>query len=153
MIKKGIFQEFDGYRDIVEEIEASRKCGVNYRAETHSADQYIDLLHPQRLGLRISDIIEETPSTKTLGLVSQEDYLPPFLAVQYIALLLDIGNILTSRPYSIYSPPNQTGYYDITVRRVEGGLVSNYLLDEVRKGDLLESSGPAGNFYFNPPFP
>lgn len=151
-MKKRIFQEFDGYQDIVEEIEASRKCGVNYTAETHSADQYINLLHPQRLRLRVSDLIEETPSTKTLRLVSQDGYLPPFLAGQYIALLLDIGNIRTSRPYSISSPPNQTGYYDITVRRVEGGLVSNYLLDEVRKGDLLESSGPAGNFYFNPLF-
>jgi ferredoxin-NADP reductase len=36
------------------------------------------------------------------------------------------------------------------VRRVENGLVSNYLLDEVQRGDILISSGPAGNFYFNP---
>ncbi|MCP4668709.1 MAG: 2Fe-2S iron-sulfur cluster binding domain-containing protein [Deltaproteobacteria bacterium] len=151
-MKKGIFQEFDGYRDIVEEVEASRKSGVTYTAETHGADQYIDLLHPQRLVLRVSDIIEETPTTKTLRLVSQEGYLPPFMPGQYIALLLDTGNIRTSRPYSISSPPNQTGHYDITIRRVEGGLVSNYLLDDVGKGDLLESSGPAGNFYFNPLF-
>ncbi len=151
-MKKGIFQEFDRYGDIVEEIEASRKCGVNYTAETHSADQYIDLLHPQRLELRISDIIEETDSTKTFRLVSQNGYLPPFQAGQYIALLFDIGNLRTSRPYSISSPPNQTGHYDITVRRVQDGLASNYLLDEARKGDILESSGPAGNFYFNPLF-
>lgn len=151
-MKKGIFQEFDGYCDIVEEIEASRKFGVDYRANTHSADPYINLLHPPRLRLRISDLIEETPSTNTLRLVSQDGYLPPFLAGQYIALFLDIGSIWTSRPYSISSPPNQTGYYDITVRRVQGGLVSNYLLDEMRKGDPLESSGPAGHFYYNPLF-
>jgi ferredoxin-NADP reductase len=152
MMKKGIFQEFDGYHDVVEEIEASRKWGVTYTAETHSADQYINLLHPQILGLRVSDFMDETPSTKTLRLVSQHGYLPPFLAGQYIALFLDMGHIRTSRPYSISSPPNQTGHYDITVRRVQDGLVSNYLLDEVRKGDLIESSGPSGNFYFNPLF-
>jgi ferredoxin-NADP reductase len=42
------------------------------------------------------------------------------------------------------------GYYDITVKRVEGGLVSNYLLDAVKRGDVIESSGPAGQFYHNP---
>ncbi len=43
-------------------------------------------------------------------------------------------------------------YYDLTVRRVEEGLVSNFLLDEVQRGDLLQSSGPEGHFYFNPLF-
>ena len=107
-MKKSIFQEFDGYQEIVEEREVSRKYGVRYTAETHSADQHIALLHPARLQLHISDIIEETPSTKTLRLVSEDGYLPPFLAGQYIALFFEIGTIRTSRPYSISSPPNQS---------------------------------------------
>ncbi len=151
-MKKDIFREFDGYSDIVREIEVSRKYGVKYTAERDSADQYINRLHPPRLKLRVTEIIEETPSAKTLRLVSEEHYLPPFQAGQYVALFLEIHGIRTSRPYSISSPPNQTGYYDITVRRVEGGLVSNYLLDEIGPGDGLQSSGPSGNFYHNPLF-
>ena len=147
-----IFQDFDGYNEILEEIEISRRYGVDYSAHKDSPDPYINRLHPSRLRIRISDIIKESPSTKTLRLVSEEHYLPPFLAGQYIALFLEIGNIRTSRPYSISSPPNQNGHYDITIRRVEGGLVSNYLLDELEKGDALESSGPAGHFYHNPLF-
>ena len=147
-----IFQDFDGYNEILEEIEISRRYGVDYSAHKDSPDPYINRLHPSRLRLRISDIIKESPSTKTLRLVSEDHYLPPFLAGQYIALFLEIGNIRTSRPYSISSPPNQNGHYDITIRRVEGGLVSNYLLDELEKGDALESSGPAGHFYHNPLF-
>jgi ferredoxin-NADP reductase len=149
---KKIFQDFDGYDEILEEIEVSRRYGVNYSAHKDSPEPYIHHLHPPRLQLRISDIIEESPSARTLRLVSEDDYLPPFLAGQYIALFLEIGDIRTSRPYSISSPPNQTGHYDITIRRVEGGLVSNYLLDELEKGDVLESSGPAGHFYHNPLF-
>ena len=149
---KKIFQDFDGYDEILQEIEISRKYGVDYSAHKDSPDPYINRLHPPRLRLRVSDIIQQTGSTKTLRLVSEEHYLPPFLAGQYIALFLEIGNIRTSRPYSISSPPNQTGYYDITIKRVEGGLVSNYLLDELEKGDVLESSGPAGHFYHNPLF-
>ena len=149
-MRKGIWQEFDGYQDIVDEIKVSRKLGGTVSAAVTAAEEYIRLLHPERLALRVADIIEETPSTKTLRLVARDNYLPPFLAGQYIALFLEIGGIRTSRPYSISSQPNQVGYYDITIRRVENGLVSNYLLDEVKCGDTLISSGPAGNFYFNP---
>ena len=149
-MRKGIWQEFDGYREIIEEIRVSRKFGGTVTATGMSAEEYIRRLHPDKLALRVSGIFEETPSTKTLRLVSIDNYLPPFQAGQYIALYLDIDGIRTSRPYSISSPPNQTGYYDITIRRVENGLISNYLLDTVEQGDLLTCSGPAGNFYFNP---
>ncbi len=149
-MRKGIWQEFDGYQDIAEEIKVSRKLGGTVSAAVIPAEEYIRRLHPDRLELRVSDIIEETPSAKTFRLVSKNKYLPPFLAGQYIALYLEIAGIRTSRPYSISSQPNQVGFYDITVRRVENGLVSNYLLDEIKQGDRLISSGPAGNFYFNP---
>ena len=151
-MKKPIFKEFDGYNGIVEEIETSRKYGTDYAVYRDSVDKQINLLHPSRMKLHISEIIDETSSTKTLRLVSQDGYLPPFLAGQYIALFLELSGIRTSRPYTISSPPNQTGFYEITIRRVEDGLVSNYLLDEVKKGDGLESSGPAGQFYHNPLF-
>ena len=149
-MRKGIWQEFDGYEDIVDEIKVSRKLGGTVAASVIAAEEYIRQLHPERLELCVADIIEESSSTKTLRLVSKDNYLPPFLAGQYIALFLEVGGIRTSRPYSISSQPNQVGYYDITIRRVENGLVSNYLLDEVNRGDTLISSGPAGNFYFNP---
>ncbi|MEJ2169490.1 MAG: FAD-binding oxidoreductase [Desulfobacterales bacterium] len=149
-MRKGIWQEFDGYQDVVEEIKVSRKLGGTAAGAIVAAEEYIRLLHPARLELRVSDIIEETPSAKTLRLVSKDNYLPPFLAGQYIALFLEVGGIRTSRPYSISSQPNQVGFYDITIRRVENGLVSNYLLDEIKRGDMLVGSGPAGSFYFNP---
>ena len=149
-MRKGIWQEFDGYQDIVDEIKVSRKLGGTVSAAVTAAEEYIRQLHPGRLELCVADIIEETSSTKTLRLISKNNYLPPFLAGQYIALFLQVGGIRTSRPYSISSQPNQVGYYDITIRRIENGLVSNFLLDGVNRGDTLISSGPAGNFYFNP---
>ena len=149
-MRKGIWQEFDGYQEIVEEIRVSRKFGGTVNAADMSAEEYIRRLHPDKLELWVAEIVEETPSTKTLRLVSRDHYLPPFQAGQYIALYLEMDGIRTSRPYSISSQPNQSGYYDITIRRVENGLVSNYLLDEVKRGDVITCSGPAGNFYFNP---
>jgi ferredoxin-NADP reductase len=149
-MKKGIWQEFDGYGEIVKDIEAGRKYGEKFTAEKFSPDQFINRLHPERLSLQVADIIIETSSTKTFRLVSKDRELPPFQAGQYISLFLEIEGIRTSRPYSISSPPHLREFYDITVRRVASGLVSNFLLDELVIGNDLISSGPAGYFYFNP---
>jgi ferredoxin-NADP reductase len=149
-MKKGIWQEFDGYDEIVADIETGRKTGEKFTAEKFSPDQFINRLHPERLNLQVANIISETTSTKTFRLISKDGDLPPFQAGQYISLFLEIDGIQTSRPYSISSPPHSRDYYDITVRRVENGLVSNFLLDEVVIGDDLVSSGPAGHFYYNP---
>jgi ferredoxin-NADP reductase len=151
-MSKGVFEAFDGYREVADALEMSRKLGVNYTADRDLADKYIRRLHPSRMRLRVTDVFEDTASTKTFRLVAEDPPLPPFQAGQYIALAVEVDGVRTSRPYSIASPPNQLGFYDITVRRVEDGVVSNYLLDRVRQGDVLESSGPVGEFVYNPIF-
>ena len=83
-------------------------------------------------------------------MVSTEGVLPPFQAGQYVALHVEADGIRTNRPLSIASPPSQTAYYDLTVKRVPGGLVSNHLLDNVKEGDELTASGPDGGFVYNP---
>ncbi len=149
-MKQELIEQLDGYSDIVKEIEFSRKYGSDFTMEKGTVQHYINRLHPVKLKLVVNDIIEESPSTKTFRLVAEDGYLPPFLAGQYISLILEVDNIKTSRPYSISSSPNETAWYDLTVQRVEGGLVSNHLLDTIKIGDKLESSGPNGQFYFNP---
>ena len=150
--KKAVHEDFDGYGDVIGEIEYSRKFGVDYTREQTMPERFINRLHPDRLRLRVSDIIEETASDRTFRFVCENQDLPPFLAGQYLSLSVETEGILTSRPYSISSPPNQTGFWDITVRRVESGLVSGYLFDQVKKGDIFNGSGPHGNFYHNPLF-
>lgn len=151
-MKQEILQQFDGYQDVMQEIEAGRKFGPDYALFKGRVAAWIDRYHPARLTLHVGDIREETASTKTLRLVAQDRPLPPFQDGQYLALALQFGQVRTGRPYSISSSPRNTGYYDITVRRVPGGLVSGYLLDDIRIGDTLVSSGPAGTFVHNPVF-
>lgn len=151
-MKAEVLREFDGYEDVVRAIELSRIHGVDYTPDKDSPEPYIRRLHPPSLHLQIQDLFVETPSTKTFRLVSRDGPLPPFQAGQYISLVVDVGAVRTSRPYSISSPPNHLGHYDVTVRRYPDGLVSNHLLDHARKGDVLEATGPAGEFYHNPLF-
>jgi ferredoxin-NADP reductase len=44
------------------------------------------------------------------------------------------------------SSATQRAFYEITVRRSPEGFVSDYLLDQVKVGDTLFSTGPAGTF-------
>lgn len=151
-MRNELIQGFEGYDDIINEIRVCRKYGIDYSVEKGSVQECINRLHPALLRLRVSDVIEETKSAKTFRLVSPNHYLPPFQAGQYLSLFFEIGAIRTYRPYSISSSPSQAGYYDITVKRVEDGLVSGHLLDHVSRGAILECSGPWGNFYHNPIF-
>jgi ferredoxin-NADP reductase/ferredoxin len=144
--------EIEGYEAISREIEVLRKHGIDYALQKGKKTEVINRLHPTRLNLKVSEIIVETGSTTTLRLVSTDDPLPPFQAGQYINLFVTVGGVRTSRPYSISSSPGQTFYYDITVRRVPEGFVSDYLLDKVKAGDVFQSTSPIGNFHYNPLF-
>lgn len=149
-MKQDFVQKIEGYDEIVRERAICRKYGLDYTAEGGKIRLFINRLHPPRLILQVSDVIDETPSVKTLRLVSPEGYLPPFQAGQYISLVAEIGPIRTSRPYSISSPPNQRGYYDITIRNMENGFVAPHLLNRIKTGDRIEASAPSGGFCFNP---
>lgn len=149
---KDFREDIEGYREIKQEMEVCRKYGIDYRVQKGRRAEVVNRLHPKVLKLKLADIIQETPSAKTLRLVAREGSLPPFQAGQYINLQVEINGIRTSRPYSISSSPHQMAYYDITVRKIENGFVSAYLFDQIKVGEEFESSGPAGNFYYNPLF-
>ena len=54
------------------------------------------------------------------------------------------------RPYSIDSPPYEKGYIDLVWKRVEGGLMTNYLMT-LKEGEKLTIQGPLGRFGLKKP--
>lgn len=141
----------EGFTELQREVEERRKHGrVAYQAG--EARRVIERLHPARLALELATVLTETPSAKTFRLVPVSGRLPLFRAGQYVNLFVEVDGVHTSRPFSISSPPTQTGHYDLTVRRAPGGFVSDYLLDRARVGDCFESTGPVGDFTYNPLF-
>jgi ferredoxin-NADP reductase len=100
--------------------------------------------------LRVTEIVQETPSTKTLRFERTDGPLPPFRPGQYVNLFVDVDGVLTSRPYSISSAPEAAeteATLDLTVRDKPGGFVAPFLLNEVEVGDEFETTGPSGSFY------
>jgi ferredoxin-NADP reductase len=122
---------------------------VDYGGEGDTVRRIVERLHPRRMRLRVAEIVEETPTTKTLRLERIDGPLPPWRPGQYVNVFVDVDGVLTSRPYSISSPPGED-YFDLTVRDKAGGFVAPYLLNEVQAGDELETTGPEGNFYHEP---
>lgn len=62
---------------------------------------------------------------------------------QHVNVSVEIDGRLCSRSYSL-SRPAEGGCVSISVRREPGGLVSNYIHDHLRVGDVLELSQPYG---------
>jgi len=101
--------------------------------------------------LRVCRIFEEAPGVKTFRLASEHDVALPFTYYpgQFVTLSLKIGDKTVRRSYTIASTPTQLHYCALTVKREDQGLVSRFLHDEVKEGDVLEASGPNGKFTFS----
>ncbi|HVK54498.1 MAG TPA: NO-inducible flavohemoprotein [Burkholderiales bacterium] len=64
---------------------------------------------------------------------------------QYIGMRLFINGEEMRRNYSLSASPNGQAYR-ISVKREPGGVVSNYLHDQIKEGDSLELFPPSGDF-------
>lgn len=67
---------------------------------------------------------------------------------QFITLRLDIAGEQVNRCYTLCSSPTRPDTVTITVKRVPGGRVSNWLHENMRPGKRLSATGPAGSFCF-----
>ena len=107
--------------------------------------------YPEKQILQVSDIQQLSHDTKLYRFVSANPnkLLAPFRAGQYIGLTVEINGVRTSRAFSLVSSPNQLAYYELGIKRKEGGFVSPYILDNIKVGDILEATEPMGNLYYN----
>ncbi len=125
--------------------------GPDYTSDDYrnSVRRVVQRLHPSYMKIKVVEIIEETASTKTFRFERLDGEFPPFRAGQYVNLFVEIDGVHTSRPYSISSAPGSETL-DLTVRRKPDGFVSGFLLERVKVGDEMVSTGPAGQFYHEP---
>ncbi|MDQ0303985.1 hybrid-cluster NAD(P)-dependent oxidoreductase [Ancylobacter polymorphus] len=96
--------------------------------------------------LTVLAIREETADVKTFVLAPKEPCLFHYRPGQFLTLELEIGGETINRCYTIASAPTRPHTLAITVKRVPGGPVSNWLHDQVRVGSTLRAVGPMGEF-------
>lgn len=123
--------------------------------ETFPVNELAKRLHPERQYLKIEAITEPGPDTKCFRLVPNPQKgtsgCALFQAGQYLNVFLDIQGMKVNRAYSISSSPADArkGFYELTVKSVNDGLVSCYILDNWKEGDEVEVSAPSGLFTFS----
>lgn len=137
--------------EILENIRVMRSVSAD-KISCENVAAASERLHSKSLSLLVSSISDTGKNAKIIRFVSENGYLPPFEAGQYINIFTEIDGVRTSRPYSISSSPKQRAYYEITVARIKDGFVSDFLLDDIKVGDRFEANGPAGVFRFQPVF-
>jgi glycine betaine catabolism B len=104
---------------------------------------FIDDLDEALICTKITDV---THDVKSFTLEAVEPQRLRFDAGQYLTVRVDIDGDAVERCYTISSPPTRPGALSITVKRVPGGPVSNWLHDHLAVGDKLHVSGPLGRF-------
>lgn len=91
-------------------------------------------------------VIAETHDCKTLVLEDAQSRSFAFKPGQYVSFKVVIDGQIHVRAYSISSTPTRPHNIQVTIKRVPGGLVSNYLNDHIAPGDAIDITNISGAF-------
>lgn len=128
----------------------SAKAVLPTRTDDFGVNKVAKSLHPKEQKLVISRIEDHAGIAKSYYLKSEAAPLAYFKAGQYLTFKLEIGNAVVTRSYSIASSPASAlnGEYQITVKRIADGFVSDYILDNWTVGDKVTAYAPEGNLTY-----
>ena len=111
-------------------------------------------LHPKRQYLKIAKVTERGEDCRSFTLVPDTEKgtnaLAYFGAGKYLTVFETIEGMPITRAYSISSSPKDSleSKYVLTIKLVEGGLMSKFIFDTWKEGRSVEVSAPAGNFEY-----
>jgi 3-ketosteroid 9alpha-monooxygenase subunit B len=69
-----------------------------------------------------------------------------YKAGQFLTFRIPVGGQPLLRCYSMSSSPDTDPDMKVTIKRIVKGRVSNWINDQVREGDILQATAPAGRF-------
>ena len=99
-----------------------------------------------RIAVRCVQVIAETHDIKTFRFRAVDDAVFSYLPGQSATLELQINDKRVLRTYTICSTPTRPDVVQFTIKRVPGGVVSNWMCDHVTPGFEMTIKGPGGRF-------
>ncbi len=98
--------------------------------------------------IQISEIQKETKDCTSITFDIPEEHKDKFLYKQgqHLTLKASINGEEVRRSYSLCSSPIENKW-QVAVKRINGGIFSNYANDVLKPGDVLELMPPLGSFY------
>jgi ring-1,2-phenylacetyl-CoA epoxidase subunit PaaE len=95
--------------------------------------------------LLVKDVISEIEEAITIVFEQPEPKIE-YKSGQFLTLITEIDGNSVRRSYSMCTSPYCDEDIAVSIKRVSGGLVSNYLNDTIKVGDYVEVMEPMGNF-------
>jgi ring-1,2-phenylacetyl-CoA epoxidase subunit PaaE len=108
------------------------------KEESHSGPRYYDLT--------VKDIIQETKDAISIVFEQPAGEKISYKSGQFLTLIVSIGGKEVRRAYSLCTSPFTDPDLAVTVKRVEKGLMSNWLPDNLKKGTKVKIMEPMGQF-------
>jgi 3-ketosteroid 9alpha-monooxygenase subunit B len=98
--------------------------------------------------LAVGDVVDETADARSfvLEVPSALEKTFAYAAGQFCTFRASIGGECVARCYSMSSSPDTGDRFAVTVKRVLGGKMSNWMNDGLAPGDTIEVMPPAGLF-------
>lgn len=101
------------------------------------------------VALTVTAVIEESHDAKSVVLAIPDEHRARFDYRPGQFLTMRVPSDLTgsaARCYSLASSPHTDDAHKVTVKRTNGGYVSNWLCDNVSVGDTIDALPPSGQF-------
>ena len=97
--------------------------------------------------LRVAEIVSETADANSIRFEIPEELRDTFAfkAGQHLTLLTQIDGEEVRRNYSLCTAPEERDWM-VTVKRIGGGVFSNWVGDQLKPGDFVEVMPPHGSF-------
>ena len=100
--------------------------------------------------LTVSNIYNEVNDAFTIQFSDVPSIFRDFSAGQHLTIKVTIKEETLYRTFSISSIPNTDNVLTLTIKKIKGGKVTNYLAENLKVGDSIEVTSPSGQFYINP---
>ena len=150
------FKKTDAVSVIMNRQKRFAAADASVPSGTDGSRELARALHPKAQYLKVAEVTDRAPDVKSFTLVPDPargtSSLAYFGAGKYLTVFVTINGMPVTRAYSISSAPKDTlaGKYELTVKLVDGGLVSRYILDNWQVGTEVTVSAPEGNFEYQP---
>lgn len=108
------------------------------KEENHSGPKYYDLT--------VKDIVQETHDTISLVFEQPSENPVSYKPGQFLTLIVNMNGKEVRRAYSLCSSPYVDKDLAVTVKRVDDGLMSNWLPANVKVGSRIRVMEPMGQF-------
>ncbi len=103
----------------------------------------------QYVFLQVKEVIRETADAVTVVFM-KPTVITSYKSGQFLTLLLTINGEKLRRSYSLSSSPYSDEDWAVSVKKIQGGKMSTYIVDKVKVGDIIETMAPMGIFTYEP---